>query len=226
MRASAHLRVHALAVALMALATLSGACRKSDPAPKPQPITDAELKQLLRRADDATPKNPPDAQPSIPTDGAEPPPIVIVDGRRPGEAPRTPWYGAPTNNGPSTVENMTRQAEQMFGYRVSSVARRLSSLESLRAQQREACSGSNTLTYGANSAYNPRGVPAGGSTSIGSATYVLDNSVSPQCRSLTGSLAYQESAIRRDQDQIEIDANRAGIYPGVIRDLYARAGMR
>jgi hypothetical protein len=215
-----------LALALVVLGLGSGGCGTADPpstaAPRQQ--TDAELKAWLKRADAVTPANPPDAQ--QPTPAGEPPPIVIVDGRRPGETPRAPWYGGSPDRGTSDVDKMTRQAEQMFWYRVSAVAQRLNSLDNLRAQQRAACSGSNTVTYGANSSYRSNGVPAGASTSIGSSTYVLDNQTSAQCRSVTGNLAYQESLVRREQDQIEIDSQRAGIYPGIIRDLYRRAGVR
>ena len=219
------------AVALVVLGLGSEGCRKAEPAPAPapatQPNTDAGLKQLLKRADELTPKDAPDAQPARPSDGADPPPIVIVDGRRPGYSPPQPWYShAPSDKGPTDVEKMNNQARQMFWYRISAVAQRILSLDSLRAQQRAACSGSKTLTFGGNSTYNPNGVPAASSTSVGSASYAIDNSASPQCRSVTGNLAYQEAAIRREQDQIEIDANRAGIYPGVIRDLYNRAGVR
>jgi hypothetical protein len=206
----------------------SGGCGKADPPPTaapPKQQTDAELKAWLKRADAVIPQNAPDAQPPAPAE--EPPPIVIVDGRRPGESPRAPWYGGGADRGgPSDVEKMTRRAEQLFWYRVSGVAQRLFSLDNLRAQQRAACSGSSTVTYGANSTYRSNGVPAAGSTSIGSGTYVLDKGTSSQCRSLTGSLSYQEAAIRHEQDQIEIDAQHAGIYPGIIRDLYTRAGIR
>jgi hypothetical protein len=120
---------------------------------------------------------------------------------------------------------MRENAQRTFFYRIQSLAQRQFSLESTRAQQRVACSGSKTMTATGNTVYNPNATRSATSASVGAGTFVTDNSTSPECRSMTGALAAQESSVKRDRDQIDIEAKQMDIYPGVMRELYAKAGI-
>ena len=53
----------------------------------------------------------------------------------------------------------------------------------------------------------------------------LDNETMPACRMLTTAITTRSQAIAQELQQIDEDARRGGIYPGVMRDLKRRYGF-
>jgi hypothetical protein len=51
----------------------------------------------------------------------------------------------------------------------------------------------------------------------------IDNSTTPACLGLDNDLRTQTQAIRLEIDDIKEGARRLGIYPGVMRDLFAQS---
>lgn len=208
-------------------------------APTAAPKRDKEFDDLLKRADAAVPKDAPDNQPLPPPDTN--PPVVVVPGSRASRytpptgivtrrSPQTSYdrydrYDRPDSSDKSEMDKMREKAQQKFYYRIQSLAQQQFSLDSTRRQQGYACAGSKNVTATGNAVYNPNASRSATSASAGAGTYVVDNSASPECRSLTASLASQEAAVRRVRDQIDIEAKQMDIYPGVMRELYAKAGM-
>src|SRR5436190_2767795 len=177
---------------------------KSATTPSAAPKPDKEFDELLKRADAAVPKDAPDNQPLPPPDTNQ---VVIVPGT--GRSQRyTPPTGIVTRRSPQTtsydrydrsdssdkseMDRMREKAQRTFFYRIQSLAQRQFSLESTRAQQRVACSGSKTMTATGNTVYNPNATRSATSAAVGAGTFVTDNSTSPECRSVTGALAAQE----------------------------------
>lgn len=108
------------------------------------------------------------------------------------------------------MDMMRDRAERVFGYRVGSLAYRKSSLAGMRAQKDFACTGTMPT--------RPINAPSG-------VVLPEDRAGSTTCRLMTAQLEYEERVFRQMVDAIEIEATRMGIYPGVIRDLYARRGF-
>jgi hypothetical protein len=234
--------------AMLLVLVVSAACGGSSappPSSKPAvtpsaaPKRDKEFDDLLKRADEAVPKDAPDNQPLPPPDTNQ---VVIVPGARTtssynpatgivtrrtpaGTTTYYPQYDRPQQPEKSEMDKMREKAQRTFFYRIQSLAQQQFSLDSLRGQQRFACSGSKNVTATGNTVYNPNAPRSATSAAAGAGTYVVDNAASPECRSLTGSLAAQEGNVRRVRDQIDIEAKQMDIYPGVMRELYAKAGI-
>lgn len=56
-------------------------------------------------------------------------------------------------------------------------------------------------------------------------TLQIDNESTPECRMLTTGMKTRSQHISRELDQIDEDARRRGIYPGVMRDLKRQYGF-
>lgn len=209
-----------IAIAILCV-FLTGCSKDPDPAPAAAPPVvkpDAGLKDLLKRADAVTPKDAPDTLPPAgPPEGA-PEKVVIVQSSRPARS-----YGSPTTYGSSSAsysqapssaplksptESMMEKAESAFGARVSNLSYAKSSVTSLQAQKTSACTGTLPPLPGA----------APGSLS-------RQKSDTADCKQLTAQLEQAKSSFRQQFDGIEAEASRAGIYPGVMRDLYSRHGF-
>ena len=233
-----HALVPILAVCMACGGSSAPPSSKPAATPSAAPKRDKEFDDLLKRADAAVPKDAPDNQPLPPPDTNQ---VVIVPGAR-AASRYTPPTGIVTRRSPQTttsydrydrsdssdkseMDRMREKAQRTFFYRIQSLAQRQFSLESTRAQQRVACSGSKTMTATGNTVYNPNATRSATSASVGAGTFVTDNSSSPECRSMTGALAAQEASVKRERDQIDIEAKQMDIYPGVMRELYAKAGI-
>src|SRR6185295_9631270 len=123
--------------------------------PSAAPKRDKEFDDLLKRADEAVPKDAPDNQPLPPPDTNQ---VVIVPGAR-TPSRYTPPTGIVTRRTPkgtttyydqpdrqqqsdkSEMDKMREKAQRTFFYRIQSLAQQQFSLDSLRGQQRFACSG-------------------------------------------------------------------------------------
>jgi hypothetical protein len=214
---------------LIALA-LCTACGTPDPPPAAKSAaasnSDWAFADLLRRADAVTPKNAPDALPAVPPEDEPLVKVVVVQFNRPGPAPSYgPYYGLPAalySYSPSSypralpsrpqnsdMDTMRDRAERAFGYRVGSLAYQKSSLAGMRAQKSFACTGT---------------MPTRPINAASGVVLPEDRAGSEACRMMTAQLEYEERSFRQRVDAIEIEARRMGIYPGVIRDLYARRG--
>jgi hypothetical protein len=220
---------------LIALAVCT-ACGTPDPPPDAKSAatsnSDWAFADLLRRADAVTPKNAPDTLAAVPPEDEPPVKVVVVQFNRPGPAPYYgPYYGSPATSysyspssySPSSysralpsrpqksdMEMMMDRAERAFGYRVSSLAYRKSSLAGMRAQKSFGCTGT---------------MPTRPINAASGVVLPEDRAGSTTCRMMIAQLEYEERSFRQSVDGIEIEASRMGIYPGVIRDLYARRGF-
>ena len=215
---------------LIALA-LCTACGTPDPPPAAKSAAtsnaDLALADLLRRADAVTPKNAPDTLPAVPPEDEPPVKVVVVQFNRPAPAPHyAPYYGTPAtlySYSPSSysralpsrpqrseMETMMDRAERAFGYRVGNLAYRKSSLAGMRAQKSYMCTGT---------------MPTRPINAASGVVLPEDRAGSEACKMITAQLEYEERSLRQMVDAVEIEASRMGIYPGVIRDLYARRGF-
>jgi hypothetical protein len=53
----------------------------------------------------------------------------------------------------------------------------------------------------------------------------IDNETTPECRMLATGMKTRSHHVARELEQIDEDARRSGIYPGVMRDLKRRYGF-
>ena len=53
----------------------------------------------------------------------------------------------------------------------------------------------------------------------------IDNETTPECRMLAAAMKTRSQHVARELDQIDEDARRSGIYPGVVRDLKRTLGF-
>ena len=56
-------------------------------------------------------------------------------------------------------------------------------------------------------------------------TLKIDNETTPECRMLATGMKTRSQQLTRELDQIDEDARRRGIYPGVVRELKRRYGF-
>ena len=211
---------------VLALAVCS-ACGGSTPPPAAKPAattpagprTEKEFNELLKRADAAVPKDAPDQQPAK-TD--EPAPVVIIEG--PKASPRyrssggyssasQPYGGDYRQPQQSEEEKMMLKAQYAFGGRVSNLSYMKQNLTRMKMQKEYSCTGKSGAR------------PVNGDFPASATPIAQDNAGSSQCRSATINLEAEEAQYKRQFDALEIDAKRAGILPGVMRDLYSKMGF-
>jgi len=206
--------VRTTACVVVACALVAGCGGAEPPKPAPAPAKTENLNDLLNRADAVTPKDAPDTQPAEPPGG--PPPDKIVVTQRSGPAP---YYGSsarpysrdlPSSSPGSDAEDMVAKAERMFGYRIGNLAYQKTSLATLRAQKINACNGTTASR------------PVNAAQGVALAQPKADT---PECHQMTAQADRAEASFKQMFDAMEIEATRAGIYPGVMRDLYNRHGF-
>ena len=220
---------------LLALVMCS-ACGESTPPPAAKPAattpagpkTQKELDDLLKRADAAVPRNAPDNQPAT---SEEDSPVVFFDSprtpatrrRSSGYSPAgyspsgySPSYQQPYDSRypqPTEEEKAMQKAQYQFGGRISSLSSLKQNLTQMKMQKEYACTGKISTR------------PVNGDFGVNSPGLAQDSATSTQCRSATVQLAVTESNYKQRFDQLEIDAKRAGILPGTMRDLYTKYGF-
>ena len=215
-----------------------GGCQKTEPPPATAPPkADTALSDLLRRADAVTPKEEPAATtPPAQPGGVSPAPVTLPNASARPPAYSTYYPPAQSRRSPmaaeqvkTDLERMQDQARVAFADRIRSLAQTQGSLNALRARKAIACTGTSSVTvsgaYRPNTALNPNVPRAPNSYPPPAGAFQTENANSPECRSLTAALTSQEMTFRTGMDQIDSDARKMGIYPGVIRDLYAKAGI-
>lgn len=135
-------------------------------------------------------------------------------------APPGPNPGRKEKQNQTALERMKELVNRTFRPRVMELRRRLDALESKIDQALDACIGTTTGTS------LGRIIDLDNPTFLSSDRFVvsgnveIDNSTTPLCRVLANDALSEYRSIRGYADSIDEEARGAGIYPGLIRDLY------
>ncbi len=245
----------ASALAISLCVVLGGCRKTEPPAETPPSKADVALADLLRRADAVAREGPDTAPPPPQTDTPGPEPVVTMPNFSPRTPPYSGAYYPPRPNSgayypprsyggayyqprrypgstereKTDLEKMQEQAGITFWHRIVGLAQSQSTLTALRVRQVIACTGSSNVTVSIirrpNAALNPNVPQAANSYPPPVGAFQKDNANSPECHAVTAALITQEKAFRDRLDQLDIDAKKMGIYPGVMRELYTRAGI-
>jgi hypothetical protein len=140
------------------------------------------------------------------------------------DTPAVAVTGVPAKTSASTapptsteLEEMRVDAAELFGARVKALRIAVDERDAKITRYQDACAGK--MTTG-----GPMVFVSGWSAAIVPST--INNETTPQCRLLLSELVSQSDAIRMERSGIEESGRVKKIYPGVIRDLFAAAGLR
>ena len=225
---------------LVAVGLFHVACEKAQEPPPVATVSreqPGELKALLDRADalvlkeqglpaPPAPVSTPVAEYSVEA-SAEPGAMVrqVAIGRSAWGGPSTRHSAVPARwSAPkTTIDEMRERAIQMFDYQLRDVRRRQALLVERRRLRVAACTGS-TVIRSTNQVYDPRRVNAmfPNTEPLARGGLSVDNASTPTCHLITSQVETESDALARLIDRLDEEARRGAIYPGVMRELYAR----
>jgi hypothetical protein len=200
---------------------------------KPQP--DADISALMHKADALVVKEPP-----LPAIHATPPPMEVII-----EYSKPPARSMPAANAEAAQahairptatlqEKMRDEAVERFGARLQTLQQQAADSGAYARRYKAACAGQVTHSEPVKAAGRPVTeeerqllvtqvvlLPGG---SFGGPTE-SDNESTPTCRALMSDIEAASTNVTRELRNIEITATAAGIYPGIMRDLFAKYGF-
>ena len=130
----------------------------------------------------------------------------------------------------TSLDEMRDRAADAFAGRVADLQRKSAAVVRLRHEANAACSGTTSGTS-LGAVIGPleqrAQFPVNNSNiSLTMGNIEIANATTPQCRAMKAGVEAEEAAMKAEFDSIETDARRAGIYPGVMRELFAKYEIR
>ena len=161
------------------------------------------------------------------TQGAVPQRVVTLAGTQAPAVPRS----SPAVAIKSSLDEMRERAANAFEARIADLHRQFAGLQRRRHEAGAACSGTTSGTsLGAVIGpvdQTPVTIPVpNANVSLTMGNIEIANETTPQCRAMRAAVEADDAAIKAALDALDTEARRAGIYPGVMRELFAKYEIR